>query len=280
MTHKAVFLDVDGTLITEEGAVPDSARHAIRVARDRGHLVFLCTGRSPAELWPELTGVGFDGLVAAAGAYVRVHDDVLKCDTLPGSVIDHARDYFSARGVTYYFQGVDEVFGSPGTADLLRGLIAGSFPDPGLRAQLEHGPFRFVDAIVEGDPTPGALLTKVIYVRAQLSRDEIAAEFSGILDVIPSSVPMFGPTSGEMMLPGVHKASGIDALIARLGIDRADTIALGDSYNDIEMLDQVGVGIVMGNAPEPVREVADEVTGTPEADGLFEAFERHHLLDS
>ncbi|HET9127699.1 MAG TPA: HAD hydrolase family protein, partial [Propionibacteriaceae bacterium] len=72
MTPRSVFLDVDGTLVDETGQIPESARGAVREARANGHRVFLCTGRSLAELWPEILDIGFDGLVAAAGAYVEV----------------------------------------------------------------------------------------------------------------------------------------------------------------------------------------------------------------
>ena len=50
MTRKAVFVDVDGTLIDDYGQVPESAARAVREARTNGHLVFLCTGRSMVEL--------------------------------------------------------------------------------------------------------------------------------------------------------------------------------------------------------------------------------------
>jgi hydroxymethylpyrimidine pyrophosphatase-like HAD family hydrolase len=72
MTRKAVFLDVDGTLIDDYGRVPDSAVRAVREARRNGHLVFLCTGRSMVELSPGVLDVGFDGFVVASGAYVQV----------------------------------------------------------------------------------------------------------------------------------------------------------------------------------------------------------------
>ncbi|MGB2767686.1 MAG: HAD hydrolase family protein, partial [Propionicimonas sp.] len=68
MERKAIFVDVDGTLLTEHGHVPDTARDAIRAARQRGHLVFLCTGRSLGELWGDVLAVGFDGIIAGAGS--------------------------------------------------------------------------------------------------------------------------------------------------------------------------------------------------------------------
>jgi hydroxymethylpyrimidine pyrophosphatase-like HAD family hydrolase len=76
MTGKAVFLDVDGTLIDDYGWVPDSAVRAVREARRNGHLVFLCTGRSMVELSSGVLDVGFDGFVVASGAYVQVGSDV------------------------------------------------------------------------------------------------------------------------------------------------------------------------------------------------------------
>ena len=278
MTPKSVFLDVDGTLVDEAGQIPDSARRAVREARANGHRVFLCTGRSLAELWPEIIDIGFDGLVAAAGAYVQVRGEVLRHDHIDPAEIQHVVDFFDPLGVQYYFQGTHGIYGSPGIRPKLRQLITGSVTDEDLLAELQHGLFRFINSIIV-DADPRAVdITKAIYVDATVPIDAIRAEFAGNFDVIPSSVPMFGPNSGEMQLPGVHKATGIDVVLEHLGIDRGDTIALGDSYNDLEMLEHVGVGIAMGNAPQRVRDVADETTAAPDDDGILLAFRRHHLV--
>ena len=278
MTPKAVFLDVDGTLVDETGQIPDSARHAVREARANGHRVFLCTGRSLAELWPEIIDIGFDGLVAAAGAYVQVQGRVLRHDHVDPAEIQRVIDFFDPLGVQYYFQATDGIYGSSGIRGKLRQLIAGSVTDEDLLAELKHGLFGFINSIiVDADPLT-VDITKAIYVDSVVPLDTIRAEFAGSFDVIPSSVPMFGPNSGEMQLPGVHKAAGIEVLLEHLGIDRADTLALGDSYNDLEMLEHVGIGIAMGNAPQRVRDVADEITATPDEDGILLAFRRHGLV--
>jgi hydroxymethylpyrimidine pyrophosphatase-like HAD family hydrolase len=61
-------------------------------------------------------------------------------------------------------------------------------------------------------------------------------------------------------------------------MDRADTIAIGDSYNDLEMLHHAAVGIAMGDAPQAVKDVADEVTASTVEDGVRLAFVRHGLV--
>ena len=76
----------------------------------------------------------------------------------------------------------------------------------------------------------------------------------------------------------MHKASGIEQVTEHLGIARRDTLAIGDSDNDLEMLRHAGVGIAMGNAPDAVKAIADEVTGRVDEDGLHAAFVRHGLI--
>jgi Cof subfamily protein (haloacid dehalogenase superfamily) len=274
----AVFLDVDGTLVNDRGLVPDSARQAVREARTNGHRVFLCTGRSPAELWPELTDIGFDGLVAASGAFVEVGTDVLLHRCLTHSEVEHVLGFFEARNINFYFQANDGIYATSDVRELLRRLIAGSVTDVGVLAELESGLFGFVDAIKVGVDPYTPLITKVIYLFSDVTLDELRAEFADSFIVIPSSVPLFGPTSGELMLAGVNKATGIDVLLAHVGVDRTDTIAIGDSYNDLEMLEHVAVGVAMGDAPDAVKAIADEVTAGVDGDGIRLSFLRHGLI--
>ena len=68
---KILFLDVDGTLVDYEGRLPSSAVTAIRAARCKGHRVYLCTGRSRAEVYPPLWDIGLDGMIGGNGSYVE-----------------------------------------------------------------------------------------------------------------------------------------------------------------------------------------------------------------
>ncbi len=273
--RKAVFLDVDGTLVDEGGRVPQSAQQAVRDARVNGHLVFLCTGRSVAELWPEILDIGFDGLVAAAGAYVRVRDEVLIDQAFPERDVRHIHDYLTSQDITFYLQGHDRIYATRRVQERLRQLIGTADGS----ARLESGLFRFIEGIeVDADPLR-VPITKAIYLDSPVPLDAVRTELGGACDVIPCSVALF-PDSGEVMLPGVHKATGIDALTRHLGIDQADTIAIGDSHNDLEMLAHVALGVAMGNAPLVVQQAADELTTRPEEDGIQRTFVRHGLVAS
>lgn len=75
--RRAVFLDVDGTIMQDGHYIPPSAAAAIRAARARGHLVFLSTGRGMAEIQGELWDIGFDGAVSNGGAFATLGDEVV-----------------------------------------------------------------------------------------------------------------------------------------------------------------------------------------------------------
>ena len=66
MGHNVIFLDVDGTLTDYENHIPASAVHAIRRARANGHLVYICTGRSKAEVYEEIWAIGLDGMIGGS----------------------------------------------------------------------------------------------------------------------------------------------------------------------------------------------------------------------
>lgn len=70
MNHgKVIFLDVDGTLVDYEGHIPKSAAAAIRRAREKGHKVYICTGRSRAEVYSGIWEIGLDGMIGGNGSF-------------------------------------------------------------------------------------------------------------------------------------------------------------------------------------------------------------------
>lgn len=275
MRRRAVFIDVDGTLLDSDGRVPASAVTAIRAARARGHLVFLCTGRSPGELWPALLDIGFDGLVGASGAWVTVGDTVLAHHAVPDAALRHARDFFARHDTDVYLQAVDRNHATAAVRQRLLDALA----DPEQDAEaFARGPFGFVDRIDTSGDLAGVPITKVLYLRSPVPLADLRAEFAGEFDLTPSSIDSFGRGSGEMTVAGLHKATGLDVIVDHLGLDRAATIAIGDGFNDLELLQHAGVGIAMGNAPDAVKAAADEVTAAVDADGLAAAFARHGLV--
>jgi Cof subfamily protein (haloacid dehalogenase superfamily) len=278
MERRAVFLDVDGTLVNHRGLVPDSAAAAVRAARANGHLVFLCTGRSLSALWRSILDIGFDGLVAAAGGYVETGGQVLVHHHVPAAEVARVTGFFDAHGVEYLLECNDGVFGSPGVRQRIQRILAETIADDDLLAEVERGGMAFVDRIQVVDDPTRLHVNKVSFLGSDLTLERIREEFAARFDVIPSTVPLFGASSGELSLRGVHKASGIAVLIEHLGIPREHTVAFGDGFNDLEMLEFAGVGVAMGQAPPAVAARADRRTGSPDEDGIRTGFAELGLI--
>ncbi len=120
---KAVFIDVDGTLVNHRGLVPPSARAAVVAARANGHQVFLATGRSMSELWAEILEPGFDGVIAAAGGYIEYEGEVLAHQHIAVDDVRHAVDYFGRHRVSYLLETNNGIYGSPRAKHRLRELM-------------------------------------------------------------------------------------------------------------------------------------------------------------
>ncbi len=278
--RKAVFLDVDGTYVNDRGVVPPSAEVAVRAARANGHLVFLCTGRSPSDLWDHVKAAGFDGLIAAAGAYVELAGEVLIRRYLPTGVVTEVVQFFEELGIEYLLETNDGLFGSPNARAQLHQLVFAGVADEAILAELERGVGPFL-ASVRAATDPTALqVNKISFLHSDVPLEVVQRRFAAVLNVIPGTVAAFGANSGELAAPGVHKAAGIALVLDRLGIDPSETIAFGDAANDFEMLQFVGTGIAMASAYDALKAVADDITADPDDDGIALGFRKLGLIDA
>ena len=93
---KILLIDVDGTLVNYENQLPASAVNAIRKARANGHKVYICTGRSKAEVYPNLWEIGLDGMIGGNGSYVEDHGKVVMHQLITKEQCTHVVDWLRA----------------------------------------------------------------------------------------------------------------------------------------------------------------------------------------
>ncbi|MET0296508.1 MAG: Cof-type HAD-IIB family hydrolase [Microbacterium sp.] len=273
MTHpRIVFLDVDGTLIDHTQRLAPSVAPTIRSARDAGHLVYLSTGRSRAEIPDFITDIGFDGVISAGGGFVERGDELIAAHTMPEPVVRELISFFDSHGIEYTLQGYESTHPSEGLLARMQPLFAEFGFDRGRGDRL-------VEMMTYRGPAPTAGVAKATFFGTDprtfaTVRDGLGDRFH----VITGTIPYLGEAGGEVSLGGIHKGAAIAQLVDALGLDIADSIAIGDSTNDLEMLQVAGVGIAMGNADAAVKQIADEITTAVDDDGVPNAFIRHGLV--
>ncbi|PYE43252.1 Cof-type HAD-IIB family hydrolase [Paenibacillus barcinonensis] len=281
ITRKIVFIDIDGTLVNDDGSIPVSAQEACKQARKNGHLLYLCTGRSKAEIYDSIWEIGFDGLIGAGGGYVEYGNEVLYHKKVTDADVRHMVDFFNEHGIDFYLESNSALYASSNLQAHLERRIYGDVEnDPAARAKKETKPHPFITGLTYGEADLYKNdVNKVCFLESPVVPFErIKQEFEGKFEVIQCTVPVFGEGSGELMIPGIHKAIAIADLLEHLGMSREDTLAIGDGMNDAEMLEFCAVGIAMGNAKPGLKEIADDITASVEEDGLYHSFVKYGLI--
>lgn len=279
---KIIFLDVDGTLVDYHGHIPKSAVSAIQKARQNGHMVFVSTGRSRAEIQPELWDIGLDGMIGGNGSYVEYRGHVIMHQLIPKEEAIRLVDWLHQRGLEFYLESNNGLFASEHFRDAARPVMRQYVMQKGKSAEEVK------------DLEPEDTFHGIIY-GANLYRDDLN-KVSFILKTYQDhldSAKAFpnlkagtwggrGETAlfGDLGVKDITKAHAIDVLLGHLDADKKDTIAFGDAKIDIPMLAYCNIGVAMGNGGSEILAMANIITDDVEEDGLYNAFEKLGLLNS
>ena len=151
MSKKVIFLDVDGTLVNDNEVVPESAKIAVRKAKENGHYVFLCTGRSKAELYDDIMEIGFDGVIGAAGGYIEVNNEMILHKKVSREDVEHLVRYFDENNIDFYLESNGGLFASKNCKKTLKRLVfEGVDKESEQYKELEKGIGQFIEALIEG----------------------------------------------------------------------------------------------------------------------------------
>lgn len=119
----------------------------------------------------------------------------------------------------------------------------------------------------------------ITMTRMQSRRLTAALDKYGIFELAPSVMYGGELRNVEVNRVGVHKGRGLEWLAHHLGCTLANVIAIGDSENDLTMLQMAGLGVAMANSEPCIREAADVITGSNTENGVAQAIHRHILGD-
>ena len=274
--RKIIFIDVDGTLVNYSNELPESAVKAIREARANGHRVYICTGRSEAEVYDYIWEIGLDGMIGGNGSYVKDGDTVVFHQHITAEQCRHIVDWLHERGCEFYLESNNGLFASENFETV---------GEPVIREyQARKG--RDVTATVR-DVFPDMIFDGELY-RDDLNKVSfILNSYQDHLDSIeefPDLKPGTWGGAGEIALFGdlgvkdIDKGYAIDQLLNYLDASIEDTFAFGDAKVDIPMLEKCAVGVAVASGGDEIKAMADYVTDAVDDDGLYNAFKHFGLI--
>lgn len=272
---KYLFFDIDGTLLSHEEGISQSTIKALELAKENGHKIYICTGRSYAEIPERLKDFGFDGIIAAAGGYVEVGDEVILNNVMSDEAADNLMYFLSTLNIPFILEGTEEIYSNSGLrkdfSDKLK--VAEELM---LESQYEHAAYHY------GIPGPKSL-EEYFENRTPISKLTVYAENKDQLIEMKKHIDKdfdlinYG-VNGEIIAKGVNKYTGIEEVLKCCKANQEDTFAFGDSLNDYDMIHSANIGVAMGNASDPVKEVSDYITTNVEDDGIYNALKHFDLI--
>jgi Cof subfamily protein (haloacid dehalogenase superfamily) len=254
-----IGLDIDGTLVHDDGYLSPEVVKEVQRVKNLGHEVIVATGRSAPNAVPVVRDLGIEqGFLVSSNGAVTVELD-----------LQHPRGFKISDVITF------------DPAEVLAQLIE-NLPEAHFAVEDVDGSYRFhrpFPSHALGDQnfeTPlEELMHKEVSRVVVLSPQHDVAEFLGLISNIGLSSVSYaiGYTAWLDISPqGVTKASALESQRSRLGIDKSQVLVMGDGRNDIEMFQWAksggGLAFAMGQAPEEVIEAATHVTSSVTDDGV------------
>jgi Cof subfamily protein (haloacid dehalogenase superfamily) len=286
MAIRLLALDLDGTLLNSHGEITDRSRQSLELARERGVKVAVVTGRRFRDARPIALELGLDVPVISHNGALTKHARTLETVAVVPLPLPVAReilqlgrrhaadllvsDDHEGTGVLVY----DHLSGA--NPALLRYIAwanrvhgngnSGVLEVDSLEDYLDHDP---IHVAFSGRCAPMAELEEILH-----------QELGSSVKTFRTTYPRLDFTLLDMVHPQVSKGVGVAAAARELGIEREQVMAIGDNFNDLEMLCFAGTGVVMANADVALRETPGLFTTVSnDEDGVAVAIEKYILTE-
>lgn len=276
---KAIFLDMDGTILNHQNKVTLRTKEIIDELRDKGFHVFIATGRAFEEIEGMVPpGFQVDGVVASNGMVGYVGKEIVFKHTLPFELVETV--IRKAREHKVYYELFP--YGTPRiTLKQDQAYMLDEIRDPkpesvGINEWLSHKK-AIKDEIAWKEHIEGSEFSKFyFFARTKEHINCWKKELEQLKQEIDFTTSTSSEHNVEIMVADVNKATGVQQMLKRFGLSERETLAIGDSDNDLPMLRLVHYAVAMKNASDTVKEIVDEITKfTCDEDGVYHYLKRY-----
>lgn len=263
MKQHMLFFDIDGTLLDDrEGVVPKSTIRSLHQLRENGHLIFICTGRCK-NIWPQdVLDIGFDGIVGGCGTNIFYHGEELLHAVLPQKLQRQVADDLTRYHIDGVLEGRDKTY-----------FPKKSWMPQVIRIFSENGLFSPECQCCWEEEEVLAFDKMALWFDADSDMAAFKAKYEKEFTFI-----LRDPSFYEVVPKGYSKATGIEFLCRKFGIDPRETVGFGDSTNDLPMLSYTGISVAMGSGNPDIFPSVDHVTEGVMEDGIEKALKKYGFI--
>lgn len=257
LSKKIVFFDIDGTLLDHDKKIPVSTKEAIAKLKENGIIVAIATGRAPFMFREILEELDIQSFVSLNGQYAVYNDEVIHEQPYSEQQMCELVTFSKDHNHPLVFQSSDEM--SSTVLDhphILEGMSSLKREQPNVDEEFYK--------------------KKPVYQVLLFNQNHEQKKYEEAFDYL--RFVRWHEFSCDVLPQNGSKAHGIEQFIQHLNINWEDTYAFGDGLNDIEMIEKVNYGVVMGNGEDVVKEKAYYVTSDVAEDGIKKGLEKLNLI--
>lgn len=257
---KAIFFDIDGTLVYDHNQYTASTLDALHALKQKGILTFIASGRPKDMIDPlrDILPFAFDGYIALNGQYCFLADEtIIRQEAINTARLLQGLEFLKAHNIGTFI--VDDERTSINFCD---GTQTQDFLDmaPGFPI--------YDPSHIDQHP--------VLQIMPHIHDDALEQELLDLLEDCKGR--RWQDVSTDIVKASGGKNAGIDAMLAHFHIPLSQTMAFGDGENDIDMLTHVPFSVAMGNADPEVKAVASYITTDVTQDGIAHALKHFHII--
>ncbi|ERI07538.1 Cof-like hydrolase [Aneurinibacillus aneurinilyticus ATCC 12856] len=259
MTYKLAAIDIDGTLLNDEYKITEENKKALRAVEEEGIHIVLCSGRAPLSVTPLLEEIGIDGYFICHNGAVTSHSKTKEILNEAGFSIHSLKnvlDYCRKENIHTDFCTALDMYTENLDREDVRAMYAKYLAEPKL----------VEDALSVEDK-----LVKFTLFGTDAQLNKAYEELTAMN--LPVQTLRSGPFYIDLIDRATSKGAALSNLANYLNIPLSETIAIGNYYNDLDMITMAGMGIAVGNAPQDVKQQADMVVASNNESGVAKALE-------
>ncbi len=283
---KLIAIDLDGTLLSSNIDISPENIKAIQAAQDAGHIVMICSGRAPEDIKTVISKTPLQCPVAGSNGTMVIADGKLLSQISIGKdLVESVTAILNKKQYPFKIYSNKGIFVASTWSERMLSFLE---KNKDVLNHLTEKEYKLMteqpketDSIKIFEDVKEVLSIEDITVQKFFiptisGKDDLIASLQGLEGI---SITTSGPYNIEIMDTNGHKGNGIRVMAEYFNIPIEDTVAIGDNFNDVPMLEAAGLSVAMGNGDPTIKKMADVVTLTNNEHGVAHAIEKYVLAE-
>lgn len=280
--YRIIFFDIDGTLRDEAYGIPETAKTAVKMCRENGYYLCICTGRTIGTITDDVRDLEMDGIIAGGGSHIEFNKKIIKKSFFNEYKVQAAKLYLKNKNdkTAFTFETDDNVFMNKEAVEILTSLNNEKFKSLTEEEKqiVEENQKIIYEENIHSFNEKLHKVNKICLWSTEEVFNEIKNIFSEGEIQLAQSFNFDSRIYYEIIQSNCNKGEAIFELCNYLDIPIKETMGFGDGINDIDMLKVVETAVGVKGGSKEIFEYVDSICEEPMKDGIYLELKKRNII--